>query len=100
MNSSDDPSLQEKDISSTSNAVLGSVLYWILFFGSLLPIILGVFSIAGVIIDATQTARVNYFDGLLVGFLLVAGGFILLLGTIIMRNWTPPPFPETDTDSL
>ena len=100
MSSTDDPSLQEKGISSTSTTVLNPAVYWILFFVSLLTIILGVFSISGVLIDTTNTERLNYLDGLLVGLLLVAGGFVLLFGAIIMRKWTPPPVPEIENDSL
>ena len=100
MSSSDDSSSQEKMSLSTPSTILNPYIYWILIFGSLLTIILGLFSIIGVVIDTIRTNQLIYYDGFLVGLLLVAGGFILLLGVIIMKNWSPPPFPDIQSDSL
>jgi hypothetical protein len=100
MSSSDDTSFQEKVTLSTPNTTLNPFIYWILFTASLITIILGLFSITGVIVETTKTNHLNYFDGLLVGLLLVAGGFISLLGVIIMKKWSPPPIPEAGSDSL
>ncbi|PWI47301.1 hypothetical protein CEE45_12460 [Candidatus Heimdallarchaeota archaeon B3_Heim] len=100
MSSSDDSSSQEKMNLSTPSTILNPYIYWILIFGSLLTIILGLFSITGVVIDTIRTNQLIYIDGFLVGLLLVAGGFILLLGVIIMKNWSPPPFPDMQSDSL
>ncbi|MHA2387159.1 MAG: hypothetical protein ACXACW_00400, partial [Candidatus Hodarchaeales archaeon] len=100
MSSSDDTSFQEKVTLSTPNTTLNPFIYWILFTASLITIILGLFSITGVIVETTKTNHLNYFDGLLVGLLLVAGGFVSLLGVIIMKKWSPPPIPEAGSDSL
>ncbi len=100
MSNSQDRSFPKNKESISSSSVLSPVLYWILFFASILTILLGFFSITGVIINTLQTDQLNFFDGLLVGFLLVMGGFVLLLGTIIMKNWSPPPFSEMESDSL
>ncbi|MHA2388709.1 MAG: hypothetical protein ACXACW_08310 [Candidatus Hodarchaeales archaeon] len=100
MSSSDDNAFQEKVINTAPYKALSPKIYWIMFAASLMTIILGLFSIAGVIIETNKTGNLNYFDGLLVGLLLIAGGFVLLLGVIIMKNWSPPPIPEAGSDSL
>jgi len=100
MSSSEDLSFQEKTTKSTPNSTLNPFVYWILFTASILTIILGFFSIIGIIIETTKTNQLNYIDGLLVGLLLIVGGFILLLGVIIMKKWSPPPIPEAGSDSI
>ncbi len=100
MSSSEDPSHHKKTFSSAPNTVISPNIYWVLFFASFLSMILGLFSILGVIIDTTQTNQLNYLEGLLVGLLLIGGGFILLLGAIILRRWSPPPSSEELPDSF
>ncbi|MHA1941205.1 MAG: hypothetical protein ACXACP_04870 [Candidatus Hodarchaeales archaeon] len=72
------------------NYNLNPWLYWILITGGSVAIILGLFLSLSVIIVSTQQNQANYINGLLVSLLLLIGGISLLIGTVIMNNWSPP----------
>ena len=70
---------------------LNPSIFWIFLTVALLTLILGLFTIASVLVDTIQHSQINYPDALFIGLLLIFGGIILLGGSIIMRNWAPLP---------
>ena len=91
MSNSENQEYQEKNSESDSVPILRSKIFWILLTVGLFTIILGLFSILSIVIASLQQPQFNYSSGLLIGFLLVIGGFLLIIGIIILKKWTPLP---------
>lgn len=99
MSNSENQECQEKNSVSDSVPILRPRIFWILLTVGLLTIILGLFSILSVVIANLQQTQFNYSSGLLIGFLLVIGGFLLIIGIIILKKWTPPQILDIPLDS-
>lgn len=74
-------------------------IFWIFLTIALLTLILGFFTLVSVIIDSVQHSRINYPDAIIISLFLIFGGVALLGGSIIMRNWAPPPQIEAQEGS-
>jgi acyl-CoA synthetase (AMP-forming)/AMP-acid ligase II len=95
------PSLHvlEKTREKKQNHHLNRWIYWILITGGSFSTIMGVFLTLSVLIAITQQNQVNYAKGLIVSLLLLIGGVILIIGTLIMDRMAPfesnPPLNDS-----